>query len=121
MAAVGCRLDAVVIDSFGARAALGNAVGHIVVASYPMPPPPQEHLDQVYESHIKRATCVRFSNGGGMFAAVGRNNTITLTSTYPFRAQQQLGQLKGHATAVTELAFGSDDRMLVSAGVGGAL
>eukprot|EP00198_Chlamydomonas_reinhardtii_P006316 XP_001695652.1 flagellar/basal body protein [Chlamydomonas reinhardtii] len=80
-----------------------------------------EHLDQVYESHIKRATCVRFSNGGGMFAAVGRNNTITLTSTYPFRAQQQLGQLKGHATAVTELAFGSDDRMLVSAGVGGAL
>ncbi|KAG2439922.1 hypothetical protein HXX76_004041 [Chlamydomonas incerta] len=80
-----------------------------------------DHLDQVYESHIKRATCVRFSTGGAMFAAVGRNNAITLTATYPFRAQQQLGQLKGHATAVTELAFSVDDRMLVSAGVGGAL
>ena len=78
-------------------------------------------MEVVFEVAIKRATAVRFSHGGALFAAVGRSNAIALTATFPYHAQQPLGLLKGHATAVADLAFTPDDRTLISAGVGGAM
>ncbi len=75
----------------------------------------------VFEAAIKRPSCVRFSHGGALFAAVGRSGAIALHATYPYRAQPALGLLKGHATAVADLAFSPDDRTLISVGVGGAM
>ena len=53
-----------------------------------------------------------------MFAAVGRTNMIVVHHAYGL---QQLGQLKGHVSAVTSLQFNADDRTLVSTGAGGAV
>ncbi|KXZ44685.1 hypothetical protein GPECTOR_63g14 [Gonium pectorale] len=76
-------------------------------------------LEPVFEAPLKRASVVRFSTGGALFAAVGRNNAILLHATY--HGQPQLAALRGHASPVTDLAFSADDRMLVSTGTGGAV
>ena len=67
---------------------------------------------------MKHCNLAKYSNGGAVFAAVGRTNVIVVHHAY---GMQQLGQLKGHVSAVTSLEFSHDDRMLVSTGAGGAV
>ena len=78
----------------------------------------QDELNTRAEFGVKRCNIARFSNGGAMFAAVGRTNVIVIHHAYSL---QQLGQLKGHVSVVTSLQFSPDDRMLVSTGAGGAV
>ncbi len=68
---------------------------------------------------MKRPTAVRFSTGGALFAYVGRTNAVHLHTA--FHGQPQLTALKAHASAVTDLRFSADDRMLVSVGASGAV
>uniref|UniRef100_A0A7R9VL67 Cilia- and flagella-associated protein 57 n=1 Tax=Chlamydomonas euryale TaxID=1486919 RepID=A0A7R9VL67_9CHLO len=67
---------------------------------------------------VKRCNAVVYSNGGGMFAAVGRTNTVVVHHAYNLH---QVCVLKGHVSAVTSLCFSADDRVLVSTGAGGAV
>jgi WD40 repeat protein len=78
----------------------------------------QDELNPRAEFGVKRCNIAKFSNGGAVFAAVGRTNVIVVHHAY---AMNQLGQLKGHISAVTSLEFSRDDRMLVSTGAGGAV
>jgi WD40 repeat protein len=70
------------------------------------------------EFSVKKCNLAKYSNGGAVFAAVGRTNVIVVHHAYSL---QQLGQLKGHVSAVTSLQYSSDDRVLVSTGAGGAV
>jgi len=60
---------------------------------------------------VKHCCVARFASGGHMFAAVGRSNVVGLYSTYSCAL---LGQMRAHSSAVTDLSFSADDRMLVS-------
>ncbi len=70
------------------------------------------------EFGIKRCNLVKYSTGGAFFAAVGRTNVIVIHHAY---GMQQMGQLKGHVSAVTSMNFSPDDRIMVSTGAGGAV
>ncbi|GLC77526.1 WD repeat-containing protein 49 [Pleodorina starrii] len=76
-------------------------------------------LEPLFEVAMKRPTALRFSTGGAMFAYVGRTNALHLHATY--HGQPLLAVLKAHASAVSDLRFSADDRMLVSVGAGGAV
>jgi hypothetical protein len=95
-------------------AALPAAVGatspccHVaeVVACPLSPPPPtpvtQGELVELGELPVKRASVARFSNGGHLLAAAGRNNVISLHQSW---SRQQVALLRGHASSVTDLSF----------------
>lgn len=91
--------------------ALLNAPGYFACSR-------QDELNLRAEFSVRRCNLVRYSHGGSAFAAVGRSHTILVHHAY---SMQQLGQLKGHVSAVTALSFSPNDRMLVSSGAGGAI
>eukprot|EP00798_Chlamydomonas_sp_ICE-L_P028757 gene28757-31939_t len=78
----------------------------------------QHDMDETAEFVVKNCNLVRFSNGGHIFACVGRNNIIGIYHAF---THAQLGQLKAHVSAVSDIKFSKDDNMLVSIGAGGAV
>jgi hypothetical protein len=62
----------------------------------------QGELVEVAELPVKCAAVCRFSGGGHLLAAAGRNNVVALTSVW---SRQQVALLRGHASAVTGLSF----------------
>jgi hypothetical protein len=63
---------------------------------------PQGELVEVAELPVKCAAVCRFSGGGHLLAAAGRNNVVAI---YAVWSRQQVALLRGHASAVTGLSF----------------
>ncbi|GMH32503.1 hypothetical protein BSKO_00337 [Bryopsis sp. KO-2023] len=74
-------------------------------------------LQALAELPVKKCTMARFSDGGHIFAAVGRANAIVIFDSY---THQQLAMMKGHVSTVTGFRWANKDRYLVSVGAGGA-
>ena len=77
----------------------------------------QGNLELTADIPMKKCTLASFSNGGHMFAVVGRGTSVSIYATY---SRQLLATMKGHISTVTKLRWSLDDRRLISVGAGGA-
>jgi WD40 repeat protein len=74
-------------------------------------------IREVKSFAVRNCPEVKFSNGGGYFAAV-HGNVINVYSTYTL---QQLHALRGHSGKIRCLSWMEDDTRLVSVGMDGAV
>ena len=78
-----------------------------------------DRLVLVSELPVKKSQAVKISNGGHVFAAVCRLNTIHIYETFA-ESKEPLKVLKGHVSAITDLCWSDNDQTLISVGAGGA-
>ncbi|DBB08551.1 TPA: WD repeat-containing protein 49 [Trebouxia sp. C0006] len=74
-------------------------------------------LEEITEFPLKKCSLCSFSNGGQLFAAAGVGNIITVWGCH---THQVLATFKGHASAISHMAWSPDDARLASVGAGGA-
>ncbi|DBA85209.1 TPA: WD repeat-containing protein 49 [Trebouxia sp. C0005] len=74
-------------------------------------------LEEIAEFPLKKCSLCSFSNGGQLFAAAGVGNIITVWGCHN---HQVLATFRGHASAISHMAWSHDDARLASVGAGGA-
>lgn len=77
-----------------------------------------DSLEFVRDLHLKHCTCVRFSNGGGMYA-VAFGISVMVFNTYTGEAIATYPT--GHIRQVLALAWSQDDVVIYSAGIDGCI
>lgn len=77
-----------------------------------------DSLEFIQDLHLKHCTCVRFSNGGGMYA-VAFGISVMIFNTYTGEAIATYPT--GHIRKVLALAWSKDDVVIYSAGIDGCI